>query len=57
MTKIQKVNENYLIVSFEKSAEAEMYSMKYVNILRKKDFKVTKKYQKGSEVFLEMKKL
>jgi len=55
MTKVHKVNENHAIVSYEKSVE--MFSMQYVNELRKKGFKVTKKYRKGSEVFVEMKKL
>jgi hypothetical protein len=54
MTKVKKINENYAIVSFEKSVE--MFSMQYVNALKGQGFKVSKKYQKGSEVFVELKK-
>ena len=54
-TKVQKVNENHAIVSFDKSVE--MFSMQnYVKSLQSKGFNITKKYQKGKEVFVEMKK-
>lgn len=54
-TKVQKINENYAIVSFHKSVE--MFSMQnYVKALELKGFNIAKKYQKGSEVFVEMKK-
>jgi hypothetical protein len=55
MTKVQKLNENHAIVSFDKSVEK--FSMQnYVKALQSKGFKITNKYQKGSEVFVEMKK-
>jgi hypothetical protein len=54
-TKINKVNENHVIVSFDKSTE--MFSMQnYVNALKLRGLSITKRYQNGSEVFIEMKK-
>jgi NAD-dependent DNA ligase len=54
-TKINKINENHVIVSFDKSTE--MFSMQnYVNTLKLRGLAITKRYQNGSEVFIEMKK-
>jgi len=54
-TKVKKVNENHAIISFDKSVER--FSMQnYVKALQLKGFKISRRYQKGSEVFVEMKK-
>jgi hypothetical protein len=52
-TQIKKVNENHAIVSFHKSTEQFSTTM-YVNALKGMGFTISKKYQKGNEVFVEM---
>lgn len=54
-TKIKKINDDHIILSFHKSTE--MFSMlNYGRILQSRGFKITNRYQKGSDIIVTMKR-